>query len=113
MSRRDPLTIDQCNKIYDILVEAGASADEHMRQDFIHHFTSYDPPTEWRFMGKLGFGGKFRYRPCGAVFIVDCYSEDMNSTRRKVIDETNTKLKPLGDEEAEKQEAAFLKRIAR
>jgi hypothetical protein len=54
------------------------------------------PPTEYRFQGALGFGGKFRLRPSGLEpHRVDCYPEDMNPTRRSIIEVTNKALSEL------------------
>jgi len=54
------LTEERANTIYDILVsEGGARKSE--RNDFIyHHCTNEYGCVEWRFQGKLGFGGKYR-----------------------------------------------------
>lgn len=49
---------------------------------------------EFRFQGALGFGGKIRYNPKDH-FYVDCYPEDMNPERRRMIEEVNAELKKL------------------
>lgn len=52
------MTVEQANAVYDVLVtHAGASEDG--RDDFVFHQTLRSP-DEYRFMGALGFGGKFR-----------------------------------------------------
>ena len=43
---------------------------------------------EWRFMGKLGFGGKYR----SGTNRVDCYSEDETPERLDLIKQINIKL---------------------
>lgn len=60
------VTIDEqiANEIYDLLVDhAGASTKDNRRAQFIHFLTndaaSIHDTLEFRFMGALGFGGKF------------------------------------------------------
>lgn len=55
------LTKEAAHAVFDILVaEAGAS--EHDRNPFVWHHAedrlAADIPSEWRFQGDLGFGGK-------------------------------------------------------
>ena len=56
------LTEEFANKVYDILVaEAGANPRESDRADFIYqHCKAENGCLEYRFQGKLGFGGKYR-----------------------------------------------------
>ena len=69
------MTVEKANRIYDILVEIGGASTDY-RNDFIYHHTKESNPCEeWRFGGKLGFGGKYR----SVDNRVDCYSEDYNS----------------------------------
>ena len=90
------LTLDIANKVYDILVEIGAL--EIMRDAFIHT-QSTEECNEWRFQGKLGFGGKFwnewSYLDDEPKWRVSCYSEDETPEREKIIEETNQKLRTL------------------
>jgi len=90
------LTLDIANKVYDILVEIGAS--EIMRDAFIHT-QSTEECNEWRFQGKLRFGGKFwnewSYLDNEPKWRVSCYSEDETPERKKIIEETNKKLDTL------------------
>lgn len=80
--------IKRFNLIYDLLVSIGG-ADESDRYSFIHaHVKDKYECTEWRFCGKLGFGGKYRKRRNQ----VDCYSEDSNRERNKIIKELNIAL---------------------
>jgi len=82
---------DKANKVYDILVNLG-SATENMRDSFIHsHIREEDMCTEWRFMGKLGCGGKYR----SERNTVDCYLEDETEDRLKIINEINKELKKI------------------
>lgn len=87
------MTQEFANQVYDLLVSIGG-AYEPDRDSFIYHHTkSKDGCDEWRFCGKLGFGGKYRSRTNS----VDCYREDANEARLKLIDELNcalAKIKP-------------------
>ena len=84
------LTHKQANAVYDILVqECGASETE--RSNFLIA-QSQDEISEWRFCGKLGFGGKFWRNP---DMYVNCYGEDMNSERMEIIFKANERLKVL------------------
>lgn len=49
---------------------------------------------EYRFMGRLGFGGKFWISRHDGMH-VSCYREDLNSEREMVISETNIALARL------------------
>lgn len=92
---------DIANEIFDILVEhAGVYDSESNRRQFIYHQGS--KPDKWnksggcneyRFGGKLGFGGKFwhnNYR-----FYVNCYCEDKGSKEEKIISTINELLIPI------------------
>ncbi len=89
------MTPEKAAEIYDILIrEAGAKSGD--RSTFILHLSKANPPTEYRFQGNLGFGGKFRLRAGGSEpHRVDCYPEDLNPTRRSIIDLTNKALAEL------------------
>ncbi len=79
---------DKAQKIYDLLVSLGG-ASESMRDSFVyHHCESEDGCGEWRFQGKLGFGGKYY----SARNVVDCYTEDRNPSTIAIINELNDKL---------------------
>jgi len=82
------------NKVYDILVNlGGASADISYREAFIFNFSKKEifPDREWRFQGKLGFGGKYR----NELNSVDCYQEDETPERLELIAKINEELKGL------------------
>lgn len=52
--------------------------------------------TEYRFMGSLGFGGKFRNNGNhDNTPYVDCYQEDKNPTRLAMIARANKRLTEL------------------
>jgi len=78
---------------YAILVEhAGAIADDV--DNFVLHALKDDHPlTEWRFSGKLGFGGKFR-RLDHKVY-VDYYPEDKSKERDGIVQRVNFMLGDL------------------
>ena len=91
MSDKAPMSYADANAVYDILVEhAGEVVDEYSRQRFVDAQMAY-VEREYRFMGALGFGGKFRRR-YDDVWFVACYPEDMNPHRQAVIDATNAAL---------------------
>jgi len=90
------MTTEFYSAVYDLLVsKGGASSDEYTKQSFIDYFLEGpDYPTrEWRFMGHLGYGGKF-WRNDGSHY-VSCYSEDETKTRRAVIDDLNREIMRL------------------
>ena len=84
------------NKIYDILVKV-CGASENMRDNFIYHTQQEGTwgSSEYRFQGKLGFGGKFWIRREG--WDVNCYSEDETPERLAIIKSANEKLRLLRD----------------
>jgi len=96
------LTKELANKIYDILVEE-AGASENNRNEFI--FAETKKPEEYnhtggcaefRFGGKLGFGGKFWN--ANNRFYVSAYSEETGTTQEKIIESVNILLIPLYEE---------------
>jgi hypothetical protein len=81
-------------RAYDILVDqAGAPGRAETRASFVSHFTTHRGALEWRFMGSLGFGGKF-WRNDGRYYIT-CYREDETKKRKAVIDKVNRLLDAL------------------
>ena len=91
------LTKETANKVYDILIKyAGASDHDYERRSFVHHQTKKDDVCrEYRFKGKLGFGGKLIRRHYDTRMCVSCYLEDMTDAREKIIIETNKALNEL------------------
>lgn len=92
-----PLTTAQAHAVYDVLVQhAGADGTEtegvySSRTDFI--FAQTDGyVAEYRFMGALGGGGKFRRSSWDDRWYVDCYREDLTPARQAAIDATNKAL---------------------
>lgn len=92
-----PMTEEQANQVYDILVDY-CDASEKDRPAFVYHHTSqkfYDwGSTEYRFMGSLGFGGKFRTQ--GTDMYVDMYIEDQTPETVEMVRKTNKALASLG-----------------
>jgi hypothetical protein len=90
------MLLSHVDKIYDVLVSDGA--DEDSRIAF--RFWFFNPnQREWRFIGSLGFGGKFikeRDR-----YFTTCYPEDVNAERVATIERLNKALAELkaGEEE--------------
>jgi len=92
MSDNNFLTADQANAVYDILVKhADENEDEYSREQFVYAQTT-GFISEYRFMGGLGFGGKFRRRSTGE-WAVDCYSENLNPRTKALIKATNKALR--------------------
>ena len=83
------------NQIYDILIdECGASPE--LRKGFVQYLCDLDGyRKEWRFMGLLGFGGKFYAERNGCGWRVDCYREDRTPERESVIGRANKLLNEL------------------
>jgi hypothetical protein len=92
MSTQDPLSKSAANSVYDVLVrECGAS--ERNRESFVSAETA-SFITEYRFQGKLGFGGKF-YRANGDNWYVAYYTEDASEERDQAAARANETLKEL------------------
>jgi len=78
--------------IYDVLIGfAGAADEEPAFLSFMAVHATDSPCEEYRFMGSLGMGGKFRSKS----WTVDCYREDENDERRETIRKTNRALARL------------------
>jgi hypothetical protein len=83
------LSEKKANAIYDILTSK-AGANEAMRDTFIyHHCKSRYGCDEFRFGGKLGFGGKY-YSHTNTV---SCYTEDETETVLLLIESINDDLR--------------------
>ena len=94
--------------IWQVLVEeCGATTVEdsgHGWLSFWSYMQRREHHYEFRFMGKLGFGGKFYrqhgYRP-DRWYRVDCYHEDVTPERTAMIDSANARLEIIGLAEQE------------
>lgn len=93
MNGAGPLTTEQAQAIWDVLVEH-AGASENRRDDFVTA-QQREVVREWRFQGSLGSGGKFRRNGWGDRWYVDCYEEDATPERRSVIDAVNAAIAGL------------------
>ena len=88
---------DVAEAIWRILVEVcGARNSMISKMQFINfHTSTHAIPSEWRFQGDLGFGGKFWHAGESGkaeVIYVTCYKEDKNVERASKIDEANKRL---------------------
>jgi len=89
------LTEEFANKVYDVLVEHGG-AKEDTRSDFIFHHCEYEYGCmEWRFMGKLGSGGKYRSERNGVSYYPESETSEMVKTKI-LIEEELSKIKIMG-----------------
>jgi hypothetical protein len=86
------LTEEFANKVYDILVQFGATESD--RSDFIYiHCVAKDGCMEYRFCGEFMFGGKYRSGWNG----VTAYPENVTTKMQKRLDKCNLMLKQLKD----------------
>lgn len=80
------MTPDRANAVFDILVQH-AGASEWQREEFVLLHTT-GRCDEFRFMGRLGAGGKFWRHG----WTVSCYPEDQTPERAVAIARTNSAL---------------------
>jgi len=91
---------EAAEKIYDYLIKHGGASSHIIdsvdveRESFIFH-AAEKGITEYRCVGKLGFGGKFRNNE--DRWYVTCYREDETPERKKLIEKINKFLKELKD----------------
>lgn len=94
----DRIKTETALRIYALLVKhAGASNDLQSRTSFMMAHCTREGCGEYRFIGSLGFGGKFRND--GGGWRVDCYREDETEERLRAIETTNAALKGLWEEQ--------------
>jgi hypothetical protein len=97
-----PIPERWAGRIYDLLVEeagAHAAAGGLTRHAFTYHQSKAGGCREYRFGGKLGFGGKFwneHYRD--PPWRVGCYAEDETPETLGVIERTNARLAAIYQE---------------
>ena len=85
------MTKEKANKVYDLLVSVGGACESD-RDNFVYHHAEYKHECrEWRFVGKLGFGGKY----WSDDNEVNCYIEDETPERIKLINELNDALSKI------------------
>jgi len=89
------LSEEQAEAVWSVLVEECGATSDH---GFVYHQT-HEYVSEWRFMGTLGFGGKFwrsrSTRPDGSWgewWHVNCYQEDETPERLATIKRANDRL---------------------
>jgi hypothetical protein len=82
------MTKDKANYVYDQLVAIGGAREEDRDNFVYHHSEAKEKCDEWRFIGKLGFGGKYRSQRNR----VDCYREDETPERNDIIERLNKAL---------------------
>lgn len=95
MSDKIPLAVEWLNAVYDILVKKG-DASASMRQSFIQVHLEEGGCSEWRFIGHLGFGGKYLSK----TNEVCCYREDETKERKEIIRVINEALENLKNQKA-------------
>ena len=81
------------NAIWNILVELGGAHAPSIDQ-FVHFMEEADQFREFRFCGKLGFGGKFWWNS-GRMY-VNCYREHETRSTKALIKRINAALAKLG-----------------
>ena len=93
-AKANPRKEDMANRAFDILVEH-AGAPENWRGSFIHGWGT----PEFRFIGMLGFGGKFWVNQSDSYNngkpYVNCYPEDLTPERGQTIENVNRLLATL------------------
>ena len=85
------MTKEFATKVYELLVSIGGADASDIDSFVYHHTEDKYGCTEWRFCGKLGFGGKYR----SSRNTVDCYSEDETAERVELMELLNRELKKL------------------
>lgn len=82
----------EATEFFDMLLAAGAQASQ--QAEFVRYMTEPSPfPKEFRFQGKLGFGGKAHFS--GGRAYVSCYPEDDTPERNAIKRVLNDRLKGL------------------
>jgi hypothetical protein len=100
------ITTDQAKAVRAILEEECGYRRADRFDDFVYHVATigkddWNVCREYRFMGELGFGGKFRNNgKRNNTPYVDCYSENETPSRREMIERANKRLAELFVEEA-------------
>jgi hypothetical protein len=91
------ITDEQARKVLKILIEECGHKiiDPRDGEAFVRGIKN-ETCREWRFMGALGFGGKFRNNGNnGNVPYVDCYPENETPARLDMIARANARLREL------------------
>ena len=82
------------DRIFDILVDECVAHPSD--RPLFKIWTTSERPSEFRFMGSLGFGGKF-WNNAGRWY-VNCYKEDETIERIDAIEKANKRLSRLHDD---------------
>lgn len=85
-----PGSVHWFSQVYSVLM-VHCEAPLGMMQQFIAAHTGERPCDEFRFQGRLGFGGKYRRK----TNTVDYYPEDETHARRALMHDTNAALAAL------------------
>jgi hypothetical protein len=90
---REQFISDQAAQAAYDVVTNNCGAPVHARNPCAFHFTRWNgrAPTEFRFQGDLGFGGKL-YLSRARGFYVDTYPEDRTRSRAAAIEAANAEL---------------------
>ena len=92
---KEALSEDVAGAIWDILVEECGASNEGVinRAYFIHSCTTDGGPSEFRFGGAIGFGGKGYFSTHRGY--VSCYAEEESPYVNLMIARANTRLQAL------------------
>jgi hypothetical protein len=85
------ITRDKANKVYDLLVSIGGASEDETFDFIYHHCESEFGCSEWRFRGKLGFGGKYRSTWNGVTY----YPEDETPEMARIKAELDERLSEI------------------
>lgn len=91
------LTEDQARAVFAVLAKtcgAEPGSSGHGEEEFVRYLTEEHDSHEFRFCGKLGFGGKLYFT--GERLYVGCYREDETPATKRMITVANKKLAALG-----------------
>jgi len=81
------LSKEKADKVYDLLVSIGGASERDKGSFIHHHCVSEYGCGEWRFQGKLGFGGKYFSRNNRVCFYTEDETPERNEVRSKLNDE--------------------------
>jgi hypothetical protein len=102
MTRVPRVSRELANEIFDVLVEECGAREEssgHGREAFVHWLSGEHYGNEFRFMGALGWGGKFWIEDgLTPRFSVSNYREDETPERLRMMAAANRRLAEMGRE---------------
>lgn len=82
------------DEVYTVLVDVAGAVDSPVdREQFRRFWWEADSYREYRFIGRLGFGGKLWIQP--ERMYVSCYREDETPERLEIVKRTNNALDSL------------------